>query len=151
MSNKDYKIRQLFEMDACTNCRVCADVCPAVSASGDGELSGVYRIKGLKQILKSRGGILRHLLRRKEPTPEQWKHYSNTVFRCTLCGHCQEACPTGIHLKDLWLSLRQDLVHSTYYPKKVDMIRDNLRESRNVFAEDNEERAEWVEDMRGAP
>ena len=31
------------------------------------------------------------------------------------------------------------------------MIRDNLEESRNVFAEDNEERADWVEDMRDAP
>lgn len=151
MSNRDYKVRQLFEMDACTNCHVCAEVCPAVTASGDSELSGVYRIRGLKRILKSRGGILRYLLRKGEPTPEQWKHFSNTVFRCTLCGHCQEACPTGIHLKDLWLSLRKDLVHSTYYPKKVDMIRDNLGESRNVFAEDNEERADWVEDMRGAP
>lgn len=31
------------------------------------------------------------------------------------------------------------------------MIRDNLEESHNVFAEDNEERADWVEDMRNAP
>ena len=151
MSNRDYKVRQLFEIDACTNCRVCAEVCPAVSASGDGELSGVYRIKGLKRILKSRGGILRHILKGKEPKPKEWRHFSNTTFRCTLCGHCQEACPTGIHLKDLWLSLRQDLVRSTFYPEKVDMIRDNLEESRNVFAEENEERADWVEDMRGAP
>jgi heterodisulfide reductase subunit D len=33
----------------------------------------------------------------------------------------------------------------------VDMIRENLEESHNVFAEDNEERADWVEDMRDAP
>lgn len=57
----------------------------------------------------------------------------------------------GIHLKELWLSLRQDLVHSDAYPKKIEMIRDNLDESHNVFAEDNEERADWVEDMRDAP
>jgi heterodisulfide reductase subunit D len=57
----------------------------------------------------------------------------------------------GIRLKDLWLSLRQDMVHSNVYPKKVEMIRDNLEESHNVFAEDNEERADWVEDMRDAP
>ena len=31
------------------------------------------------------------------------------------------------------------------------MIRDNLEETHNVFAEDNEERADWVEDMRDAP
>jgi heterodisulfide reductase subunit D len=57
----------------------------------------------------------------------------------------------GIGLKDLWLSLRQDMVHSGSYPAKIDMIRKNLASSRNVFAEDNEERANWVEDMRDAP
>ncbi len=57
----------------------------------------------------------------------------------------------GIHLKDLWLSLRHDLVDSRHYPKKINMIRDNLDESQNVFAEDNEERSDWVEDMRDAP
>ena len=31
------------------------------------------------------------------------------------------------------------------------MIRDNLKDSRNVFAEDNEERADWVEDMDEPP
>jgi heterodisulfide reductase subunit D len=151
MANKDYTIRQLLEMEACTNCHVCADVCPAVSASKNGELSGVYRIKCLKEILRARTGIFRKLFGKKEPTKDEWEYFSNTVFRCTLCGNCQEVCPTGIRLKELWLSLRQDLVHSDSYPKKIDMIRDNLEESYNVFAEDNEERADWVEDMRDAP
>jgi heterodisulfide reductase subunit D len=151
MANEDYTVKQLIEMEACTNCRVCADVCPAVSASRDGELSGVYRIKGLKQILKARTGLYSKLFRKKAPSEEEWKQFSDTVFRCTLCGNCQEICPVGIHLKELWLSLRQDLVHSNVYPKKIQMIRDNLEESHNVFAEDNEERADWVEDMRDAP
>lgn len=151
MANKDYSISQLIQMGACTNCQVCADVCPAVSASLDGELSAIFRMNGLNQILKSRTGLFRRLLRKKEASEEQWKHFSDTAFRCTLCGNCQEVCPVGIHLKDLWLSLRQDLVHSNYYPKKINMIRDNLEESHNVFDEDNEERAEWVEDMPDPP
>ena len=151
MANQDYSVRQLLEMEACTNCQICADVCPAVSASQDGELSGVYRMKGLKQILKSRTGLLRKLFGKKGFSEEEWDHYSDKVFRCTLCGNCQEICPVGIHLKSIWLSLRQDLVHSKFYPKKIEMIRDNLEESHNVFAEDNEERADWVEDMREVP
>ena len=151
MANKDYSIRQLVEMAACTNCQICADVCPAVSASLDGELSAIYRIKGLSEILKSRTGLFSKLIGKKGPSEEQWKHFSDTVFRCTLCGNCQEVCPIGIHLKDLWLSLRHDMVHSKFYPKKIDIIQENLKESRNVFAEDNEERADWVEDMRDAP
>jgi heterodisulfide reductase subunit D len=151
MANQDYSVRQLIELEACTNCQMCADVCPAVSASQQGDLSALHRMKGLKQILKSRTGLFRKLLRKKQPSEEQWKAYSDTVFRCTLCGNCQEICPVGIHLKELWLSLRQDLFRSRFYPEKVDMIRENLEESHNVFAEDNEERADWVEDMREAP
>jgi len=151
MANQDYSVRQLLELEACTNCQLCADVCPAVSASKEAKLSALYRMKGLKQILKGRTGLFRRLFGRKEFSEEEWNAYSDTVFRCTLCGNCQEVCPVGIHLKELWLSLRNDLYHSRFYPEKINMIRDNLDESHNVFAEDNEERADWVEDMKDAP
>lgn len=150
MSNQDYTVTQLLEMEACTQCQVCAKVCPAVAASQDAELSGLWRVHALQRVLKSRGGLLRRLFG-KAPSEEELKHFSSTVFRCTLCSNCQEVCPVGIGLKDVWLSLRQDMVHSGSYPAKIDMIRKNLEETRNVFAEDNEERAAWVEDMRNAP
>jgi heterodisulfide reductase subunit D len=151
VSPHDYSIKQMLEMEACTQCRLCADICPAVSASKDGMLSALSRMKGLKDVLKSRTGLFRRLLGKEGPSEEQWRQYSSTVFRCTLCANCQEVCPVGIGLKELWLSLRQDLVRSGNYPKKIEMIRDNLQESHNVFAEANEERADWVGDMRDAP
>ncbi len=151
MANKDYSFRQILEIEACTNCRICADVCPAVTAAGDGELSAVYRIDGIRKILKSRSSLLSRLFRANELSEDQWNNYSNTVFRCTLCGNCQEVCPVGINLKDLWLALRQDLVHTNVYPKKLKRVRENLDNEHNVFGEDNEERIEWVEDMRDPP
>jgi heterodisulfide reductase subunit D len=151
MTRSKFTIRQLFEMDACTNCRLCADVCPAACAVMNGELSAVYRMKGLKQNLKSKAGVFSKLLCRRPPSAEELTHYADTVFRCTLCSNCQEVCPLGIRLKELWLSLREDLVQEKAYPSKIDMIRANLAKSRNVFGEDNSERAEWVEDMRKPP
>ncbi len=151
MANSNFTIRQLFEMDACTNCRLCADVCPAACAAQSGELSAVYRLKGLKQHLKARAGRLQRLFGSK-PLPEpELKHYADTVFRCTLCSNCEEVCPLGIRLKELWLSLREELVREKAYPSKIDMIRTHLAKSRNVFGEDNAERGEWVEDMRSPP
>ncbi|CAB1057882.1 FAD/FMN-containing dehydrogenase / Fe-S oxidoreductase [Olavius sp. associated proteobacterium Delta 1] len=151
MSQSDYSIREIFQLEACTNCCQCADVCPAVSASEDGQLSGIYRLAELRRIMRSRSGILRRFFGRRAPSAEQLKQFSETVYRCTLCGRCQQSCPSGIMLRDLWLSLRQDLVHSAAYPKKVDMIRQNVAGSHNVFDEDNEERADWVEDLRDPP
>ena len=151
MANQDYSKKQLIEMGACTNCQFCAQVCPTVSASLDGNLSAVFRIDGIKRIVRSRNLLFRKLFRSKELSEDQWKHFSDTVFKCTLCGHCQEVCPVGIHLKDLWVSARQDMVHSKFHPEKLKMIRDHLEEDRNVFGEDKEERAEWVEDLRHPP
>jgi heterodisulfide reductase subunit D len=130
---------------------VCADVCPAVSAAADGQLSGAYRLNELRKIMRSRSGILRRFFGKRAPTDEQLKLFSETVYRCTLCGRCQQSCPSGIMLRDLWLSLRQDLVHSAAYPRKVDMIRENVAASHNVFDEENEERGDWVEDLRNPP
>ena len=151
MPNRDYTFQQLLEMEACTQCQVCARVCPAVSATKDGELSALWRMQALKRVLKSRGGFLRRFLSKKGPSEEDLKHFSDTVFRCTLCANCQEVCPVGIGLMDLWIALRKDMVSSGKYPPKIEMIGKNLAESRNVFAEDNAERAAWVEDMRDAP
>lgn len=151
MPPSKYSIRQLIEMDACTNCRLCADVCPAAGAAMNGELSAVYRMQGLKRHLKSKTGVFSKLLGRRPPSAEELKHYADTVFRCTLCSNCEEVCPLGIRLKELWLSLREELVREEAYPSKIDMIRTNLAKRRNVFGEDNAERGEWVEDMRKSP
>ena len=138
-------------MEACTNCTLCADVCPAVSAAENGQLSGAYRLIEMRKLMRSRSGFLQKFFGRRTPTREQLKQFSETVYRCTLCGRCQETCPSGIMLRDLWLSLRQDLVHTEAYPKKVDMILENVSGSHNVFDEDNEERVDWVEDLRDPP
>ena len=151
MTQKDYSIKEILQLEACTNCCLCAEVCPAVTATKDGHLSGVYRLGELRNIMRSRAGLFRRFFGKKQPTEEQLNKFSETVYRGTLCGRCQETCPSGIMLRDLWFSLRQDLVHSDAYPMKVDMIRDNVTESHNVFDEDNEERADWVEDLREPP
>jgi heterodisulfide reductase subunit D len=151
MSQNDYSIKEILQLEACTDCCLCAEVCPAVSATDDGQLSGVYGLTELRKIMRSRSGILRRFFGRKAPSAEQLKQFSETVYRCTLCGRCQQTCPSGIMLRDLWLSLRQDLVHSAAYPKKVDMIRENVAGSHNVFDEDNEERGDWVDDLRDPP
>ncbi len=151
MGNQDYSVKQLLQLEACTRCLICAEVCPAVMASSDGRLSAVHRIEGLKEIVRDRTDLWRRVLRRMEPAKERLDGFSETVFRCTLCGNCREACPVGIDLRGLWISLRRDLVGAGSYPKKIDMIRENLEGSRNVFGEDQEERAEWVDDVRDPP
>ena len=146
-----YTRTQRLEMDACTGCRLCADVCPAVRATGNGRLSGIHRLRRLAGDLKSREGFLKFLHRRERLADADWSPFSDTVYQCTLCGNCQEVCPAGIGLKDLWLDLRGDLTERGTYPARMDKLRENLAESRNVFGEDQDERCEWVEDLDDPP
>ena len=151
MDNRLYSRGQLMSMEACTGCAACVEACPAVGASGDGRLSGFYRLDWRRNAGKAGAGWLRRIFGGRPPSDADWRAFSETVFRCTLCGNCAEVCPAGIGLKGLWLNLRQELVEQGAYPPKVDLIRDNLAESRNVFNEDQEERAEWVEDLDDPP
>lgn len=150
MPLNDYSLKEIIQVEACTNCMQCADVCPAVSAAQDGYLSGVHRLHELRKMIRARTGFFKRFYS-AVLNEETLKQFSDTVYRCTLCGRCQEICPSGILLKDIWLSLRQDLVHSNAFPDKVDMIKENVLRSHNVFNEDNEERAEWVEDLNDPP
>ncbi|MEJ2038328.1 MAG: (Fe-S)-binding protein, partial [Desulfosarcinaceae bacterium] len=111
-----FSLQQCLQISACTNCRSCADVCPAVKAANDGALSALVRLENLQRMLKGRNrGRLASLLGPKPISEEQWRAFSKTVFSCTLCGSCQQVCPVGIGLKDLWLSLRQDLVDTGHF------------------------------------
>jgi heterodisulfide reductase subunit D len=151
MSQRDYHIGQILQMGACTGCRLCADVCPAVSATLDGQLSGIYRLEVLRKIMRFRKGLFRNIFPKRRLSEDELRHFSETVYRCTLCGRCQEVCPSGISLKKIWLCLRHDLVHSSNFPEKVGTILENITKSHNVFNEDNEERSDWVNDLRESP
>lgn len=151
MTTPSFGPGQRLAMGACASCRLCVDVCPAVAATRDGDLSALVRMKGLTELLKSRTGLFQKFFGRKEPSAEQLRRFGTSVFRCSLCGACQEVCPLGLPLKDLWLGLREELVGTGNAPEKIGMIKDNLASSRNVFDEDNSERADWVDDMRRPP
>ena len=155
MLHSAFSIRQRMALDACTECGQCLAVCPAVAASGDAELSAQVRMHSLKKLLREGNRFwrkLNDLLGRKSiATPEALSEYGTSVFRCSLCGDGEEICPVGLPLKNLWLSLREELSRTGGSPDKIRMIRDNLAGSHNVFDEDNDERGDWVEDMRKQP
>lgn len=150
-----FTISERLALDACTRCGQCLDVCPAVRASGDAELSAQVRMARLKGHLTRRNGFMRNLMEcfGFGPTPEDdnLTDYGTSVFRCSLCGDCAEVCPVGLPIRELWLDLRRELAAGGHAPAKTRAIRANLESSHNVFDEDNDERADWLENMRRAP
>lgn len=151
MGSHRYSFWHLLGLDACTGCRLCADFCPAVKATNDTRLAGFYRLDWQRRCFKARSGWLRLLYRRNAPDSRAWRDFAETVYRCTLCGQCQEVCPAGLSLKEMWLTLRAGLVDEQVHLPKINVIRDNLTENHNVFGEDNDERIGWVEDLDDPP
>ncbi len=151
MSRTGFRLRQMLEAGACTRCRLCAEVCPAASAAASGGLAPLTRLRGVETLLLRDRRLLSRLLRRRPPDPQTLERFAEDAFRCTLCGRCETVCPLGIRLKELWAALRGELVRRKRFPAKIEAIRRHLEESRNVFGEDNAERAEWVEEMRRPP
>lgn len=151
MGRRSYTVRERLQAEACTACAFCAEVCPAVAASGDARLSGLARLDGLRKLERSRSWLPARILGAKAWNPERLRSFGEKVFRCTLCGRCEQICPSGILLKDLWISLREDMVESRASPDRVQTILRNLSSAHNVFAEEDAERAAWVEEMRRPP
>ena len=90
----DLRVKDLIDLDACTECGRCDAVCPALATG---------------KPLSPRGLIL-ELRRHMRETPHQpldGRISDETLFACTTCRACMEACPVGIEHVPKILAMRQ--------------------------------------------
>jgi heterodisulfide reductase subunit C len=94
--------RQVLELDACTHCGSCTLYCSAMMG---------YEARGNVFILPSeKMTFLKSMSARKEIDKETFRAIQEGVYLCTNCDRCTVVCPSGINLKDLWLSVRENLI-----------------------------------------
>ena len=105
---EDFTWKQLLDLDACTRCGRCQDVCPAYS-SGKAlnpkkviqdlrtHLYEVYPIPLLGKPVESRPDMVTEVI-----TEE-------VVWDCTTCRACQQACPIYIEHIDKVIDMRRSL------------------------------------------
>jgi heterodisulfide reductase subunit C/nitrate reductase gamma subunit len=106
----DYQLtKQLMELDACTHCGTCNLNCSA---------STIYTIIQNDAILPSeKMQILKKAACREKLTSEEFTALYQGMYLCTNCDRCTVVCPSGIHLKSLWLSVREDLIQQDLIKK----------------------------------
>ncbi len=94
--------RQIMELDACTHCGSCSQNCSA---------GMVYEAVGNEYVLPSeKMAFLKKWVSGKKLNDNQVKAIAEGVYLCTNCDRCTVRCPSGIQLKELWYSVREDLV-----------------------------------------
>ena len=94
--------RQIMELDACTHCGSCSLTCSAAM---------VFEAIGNEYILPSeKMTFLKSLASGKKLNERQFSAIQEGVYLCTNCDRCTVRCPSGIRLKELWYSVREELV-----------------------------------------
>ena len=94
--------RQAIELDACTQCGTCSLRCSQV---------GAFEALDNPFILPSeRMDYLRRLGRFGRPDPAAFEALRKGACICSNCDRCTVVCPAGINLRELWMSVREDLL-----------------------------------------
>ena len=95
--------RQAMELDACMHCGTCSLRCSAAAA---------FDAFGNERILPAeKMRVLKHLADGTVLTPGQFDAIKEGIYLCTNCDRCTVVCPAGINLRELWVNVREDLVH----------------------------------------
>jgi len=143
-------VKQIAEIDACTRCGNCLDLCSAYLGSSDIKISPKKKMEKLKKAINIEYGFLSKLMNKKL-SKEEIEALSTAAFACTMCSRCEVDCHINIKLQDIWLKLREALVDEGQYPEILDIMRKRLNAAKNVSFDSNEGRADWIKAISEKP
>ncbi len=152
-SAADFTWKELLDFDACTKCGRCHEVCPARTSGGP--LSPRDLILDLRQWLNSSRHIptLLETELRSETTgpaappdaePAGDVIRQETLWACTTCMACVEACPVGIEHVPTIVSLRRRLVDQGKMEPTLQAALQNVASQGNSFGKSARMRARWT-------
>ena len=133
----DMTWKQLFDLDACTECGRCTSVCPATAAGKP--LSPKRVILDLRDAIHALGADATGLAGGVVPAEALWA--------CTTCRACEEICPVGIEHVPTIVGLRQNLsMEQVVVPQGVADTVAALEAREHPFRGSSAGRTDW---MRG--
>lgn len=149
--------KQLFDLDACTRCGRCQDICPAY-LSGKA-LSPKKLIQDLKQhwldvgpdLVKAKAGG-------NGGNPEENSISligdvitAEVIWDCTTCRACQEVCPVFIEHIDKIIDMRRNLVlEQAEMPETAEIALRCIEERGHTCKGTTACRIDWCSDIEGA-
>ena len=137
-SARDMTWKQLFDLDACTECGRCEAVCPATAAGTP--LSPKRVILDLRDAIRSTAGAA-------EPLAGDVVSYE-ALWACTTCRACEEACPVGIEHVPTIIGLRQNLaMEQVRMPTGVAETVNSLEAREHPFRGAPSGRTDWMEGL----
>ncbi|HPP07157.1 MAG TPA: 4Fe-4S dicluster domain-containing protein, partial [Syntrophorhabdaceae bacterium] len=129
--------RQIFDLDACTRCGRCQDLCPAYNT--EKPLSPKQFIQDLKaeweraaQGKKTEDGLIDNVIQEE------------TIWSCTACLACQVNCPVSIPTFDKNIELRRYLTLTlSKTTSETRLLFKNLQQKVDPYGMGKRQRTEW--------
>jgi Fe-S oxidoreductase len=153
----DFTWKELLDLDACTKCGRCHVACPARAAGTT--LSPRDLILDLRTEADATFGVGEWLTQKFLPG-SSWPRKApaevdvateliraETLWSCTTCMACVEACPVGIeHLTHI-VEMRRHLVDTGTMEPSLQEALTNLGEYGNSFGKPSRARGKWTEGL----
>ena len=147
MKDLELSLKQMIEIDGCTRCGECIQRCPVFMVTNDQRVTAFNALETTKDWSICKSWFRKFFLRRNKMGDERLKDFSQEVYQCTLCGHCEVVCPVNIHSKDIRIALRKNIMKSGLELPFSGPILENLKNGRNVAYPTNIDRLLWLQNM----
>jgi Fe-S oxidoreductase len=153
----DFTWKELVDFDACTKCGRCHVACPAQVAGGP--LSPRDLVLDLRQWVDGQSGLHTVLDWEERPAPTgplsgngETKLAGDviktqTLWACTTCMACVEACPVGIEHVSTIVQLRRALVDEGSMEPSLQDALQNLATQGNSFGKSARQRSRWTKGL----
>lgn len=147
MKGLELSLKQMIEIDACTRCGECIQQCPVFRVTNDQRVTALNALQTSKDWSICQSWFRKFFFRRDKMDDERLKDFSQEVYQCTLCGHCEVVCPVNIHSKEIRIALRENIMKSGLPFPFPDPVLENLKSGRNVAYSTNSDRLLWLQNM----
>lgn len=132
---------QQLEIDACSRCQECIQICPVVKEGfPDGAME---RIDAWQKLSGHLTGFFSGW-RDRSKDHDLLKGISSTLARCTSCGLCGIVCESGISTASLWESMRGACMDLGFREPVAEKNAKSILEQKNPYEEAITTRTSWI-------
>jgi heterodisulfide reductase subunit D len=125
------------EILKCVRCGRCRSICPTLNYQlGSNEPAWETSV--------ARGRVLMaHGLQQNQLKPTE--KLIHDIFDCVICNSCVDLCPSGVEPTKIIEATRKELLDQGLAPPLIMQLIDTLKETKNIYGLDQEDRASWSE------
>ncbi len=116
----------------CARCGKCRSLCPSFT-TGDSKW----------ETTSARGRVLMSLGLNQEKIPMTPQLISD-IYGCFICKYCSELCPSDVDVPKIIENTRATIFNEGLLPAPIQILLNNLDESRNIFNLDQDDRSLWA-------